>query len=227
LLNQSLRPWTTPQRKDDFISLHAAAREALTIGAAPLLTRDGADEADLVLLAGAPIARGSKPSAMMLMALDALQLRGIFSIAGDVTGIAAGLGAVAAINPDAAAQVVESDALVTWGTAFVPTISSRAGEGVALQLRVLQAHGGQFQAEVKTGSLELIPLPLDEKAQIEVRPARGVDLGVPLKGGVFKREVQGGAVGLIIDARGRPVPRLDNLERQRERVQEWMWEVGA
>ena len=87
--------------------------------------------------------------------------------------------------------------------------------------------GGELNVEVQAGSLEVIPLGVGEKAEIEIRPARGVDLGVPLTRGTFKREVRGGAIGLIVDARGRPLPFSDDVERQRERAQHWLWEMGA
>jgi MutL protein len=235
LLNQALRPWTTPTRPEDQLALNAAAREV--VGAfheTPVLRLSAAagsngqpHEADLVLLSGAPVARGSKPAALMLLALDALDVRGIFSIAADASGLAPALGALAAVNPEAAAQVVERDALVTLGTALVPTFSGHFNGGAALQGTIETQKGGTLQVQVAAGALELIPLGVGEKARVEIRPARGVDLHVPLKGGVFKREVEGGTAGFLIDARGRPLPFAPTLEQQRERAQKWLWEVGG
>ncbi|MGB8645319.1 MAG: glutamate mutase L [Anaerolineae bacterium] len=225
-LNQSLRPWTTPIRPEERIVLNAAAREAMALGIESQRSSRH-QEADLVLLSGAPIARGGKPSALLLMALDALDICGIFSIAADITGIVPALGALAAVNAEAAAQVLERDGLVTLGTVIVPNLSPYLAEGNVLQASVTTPKGGQIQVQVAPGSLELIPLGTGEKAQVEIRPARGVDLGVPLTKGVFRREIEGGIVGLVIDARGRPLPFTGTLDQQRERTQEWLWEVGA
>lgn len=235
LLNQAIHPYATPTRWHDLTALNAAGREVLA-----QLVRVWRDDpsltlmdSDLILLSGAPVARGSKPTALLLMLLDALDVRGIYSVAADTLGLAPGLGAVAAVNPEAAAQALESDCLVTWGTVFVPEIEARTGEPVVMNVSVEPARGGRLEAEVKLGSLELIPLGEGEKADVEIRGARGLhwDKTVStiggMKGNTFKREVQGGSVGLMIDARGRPLPKLENTERQREQVQAWMWEAGA
>jgi hypothetical protein len=229
LLNQSIRPWTTPAGAVELAALNAAGRYALSFSAqmwragnAPPLS-----EVDLLLLGGAPPARGGKPGATILMALDALGLSGIFSIAADTVGLAPALGALARINPQAAAQALESDCLSTLGTAFVPNIPARMTQGPAMKIQVEPARGGQLQAQVDVGSLELIPLGQGEKAQVEIRPQFGVNFGPAFRGGVFRREVQGGTVGLIVDARGRPLPLPESIERHRELVQEWLWEMGG
>lgn len=233
LLNQAIHPTATPTRWHDLTALNAAGRELLS-----RVTQVWQDDpsltlmdSDLILLSGAPIARGSKPSALLLMLLDALDVRGIFSVAADNVGLAPALGAVAVVNPEAAAQALESDCLVTWGTVFVPDIAPRTGKPVVLNVQVQPARGGRLEAEVKLGSLELIPLGEGERAEVVLRGARGVRWqavdGAGIKNNVFKREVQGGTAGLLIDARGRPLPVLENVERQREKIQEWMWEAGA
>jgi hypothetical protein len=229
LLNQAIHPTTVPTRWQDLTALNAAGREILAYSAR--VWQDEPDlnlrDSDLILLSGAPIARGSKPTALLLMLLDSLDAQGIFSVAADSAGLAPAMGAVAAINPEAAAQALENDCLVTWGTVFVPEVAARAGEPVAMTVRVEPARGGQLEADVKLGSLELIPLGEGEKANIEIRAERGVNFGAAVKGNVFKREVQGGTVGLMIDARGRPLPFSENPERQRDKMQQWMWEAGA
>lgn len=235
LLNQAIHPTATPTRWQDLTALNAAGRELL-LRAAQVWRDDPAltlMDSDLILLSGAPIARGSKPTALLLMLLDTLDVRGIFSIAADNMGLAPAMGALAVVNPEAAAQALERDCLVTWGTAFVPDIAPRAGEPVVLNVQVQPARGGRLDADVKLGSLELIPLGEGEKANVEIQGARGVSwsgsTGIPggIKGSVFRREVQGGTVGLLVDARGRPLPLPDHSDRQRDKVQEWMWEAGA
>jgi hypothetical protein len=245
LLNQAIRPTTTPTRWHDITALNAAGREILKYSAEvwqsdsrPLMgaSSNGPHaenslstlaDSELVMLTGAPLARGSKSTAILLMLLDALDVRGIFSVAADSVGLVPAMGAVAAINPEAAAQALENDCLVTWGTVFVPDVSGRPGESVALSVKVEPSRGGRLDAEVKLGTLELIPLGEGEKANVEIRAGRGVTWGKTMKGGVFKREVQGGTVGLMIDARGRPLPLSNDLDKQRERMQQWMWEAGA
>ncbi len=229
LLNQAVRPTATPTRWQDLTALNAAAREVL-MQAAEVWHDTSAltlHDSDLVLLSGAPLARGSKPTALLLMLLDALDVRGIFSVAADSCGLVPAMGALAAVNPEAAAQALENDCLVTWGTVFVPKVESRASNAIALNVKVEPARGGRLEADVKADSLELIPLGEGERANVELQMGRGVALGKASRAPLFKREVQGGTVGLMIDARGRPLRLSDNLERQRERIQQWMWEAGA
>lgn len=242
LLNQAVHPHVVPTRWQDLTTLNAAGREVLKHGAqiwaSEMLAPNGAtanryvsghafSDSDLILLSGAPVARGSKPTALLLMLLDALDVRGIFSVASDSVGLVPAMGAVAVVNPEAAAQALENDCLVTWGTVFVPDVVSRSGEPVVMNVKVEPSRGGKLEADVKLGSLELIPLGEGEKANVELHAGRGVEWGPGVKSNVFKREVQGGTVGLMIDARGRPLPLAENSERQREKMQQWMWEAGA
>lgn len=226
LLNQALRPWTTPVLPADRQTLNAAAREAITLDISRAF--DGElPEADLVLLGGAPLARGTGPNALVSLALDALPLRGVFSIAADTTGLAPALGAMAAVNPDAAAQVMEQDALLTLGTVWVPTLPALPGEAAGLQALVETPSGGRLDVQVAAGSLELVPLGLGQKARVRIPALPGVSSRLAIKRYVFDRELEGGAVGVIIDARGRPLPLGGALEQQRERAQRWLWEIGA
>lgn len=245
LLNQAVRPHVVPTHWQDLTALNAAGREVLkhsievwhkqtraldhsaTKSSGPSTVPNTFVDSDLILLSGAPVARGSKPTALLLMLLDALDVRGIFSVAADSAGLVPAMGAVAVVNPEAASQALENDCLVTWGTVFVPDVSARQGEPVVLNVQVEPSRGGKLEADVKLGSLELIPLGEGEKANVELRAGRGVTWGKSVRGNVFKREVQGGTVGLMIDARGRPLPVAENTERQREKMQQWMWEAGA
>jgi hypothetical protein len=226
LLNQALRPWTTPVLPEDHMTLNAAAREVLAVAAAQALN-GRTDAIDLVLVSGAVLARDGKLNALMALVLDGLELSGTFSVAADLSGLAPALGALAAVNPDAAAQVLERDGFVTLGTALVPAWTGHPGEGPALQARIETAVGGRLDVQIAAGSLELIPLGLGEKARVELRAPRGVNLGAPQKNGTLVREMEGGAVGLIIDARGRPLLFAENLDQQRVRAQRWLWDIGA
>lgn len=226
LLNQALRPWTTPMTAEDRLTLNAAAREVLALAAENAL-EDNAQAIDLVLLTGAPLVRGCKLNALMALVLDGLNLSGTFSVAADLSGLAPALGALAAVNPDAAAQVLQRDGFITLGTALVPRWSGRPGEAPSLRARIETEAGGRLDVQVTAGSLELVPMGLGEKARVELRGGRGVNLGAPLKKGALVREMEGGAVGLIIDARGRPLPFAENLEEQRLRAQRWLWDLGA
>ncbi len=85
---------------------------------------------------------------------------------------------------------------------------------------------GDMNVEIEHGTLELIPVPAGQKASLEVRPSQDVDIG-RTKGGTLKLEIEGGSLGLLIDARGRPIPLPPVLEKRRVKTQEWLWDVGG
>jgi len=86
--------------------------------------------------------------------------------------------------------------------------------------------GGDLGVQVAFGSLEVLPLSLGQMAEIELLPHGNVDVGRG-RGQRNKIQVPGGLVGLIIDARGRPLVPPSDPAKRRERVQRWLWDVGA
>ena len=81
--------------------------------------------------------------------------------------------------------------------------------------------------EVCYGDLEVLPLLPGQQAVLKLQPRRHFDVGFggPGKGG--KRRVNGGLVGLIIDARGRPLRLSREPERRQTQMQKWLWDVGG
>ena len=57
---------------------------------------------------------------------------------------------------------------------------------------------------MRFGEIKLLPLGPDEWAKVTIEPARGFDFGAG-PGKKITRKVRGGTVGLILDARGRPL----------------------
>jgi hypothetical protein len=47
------------------------------------------------------------------------------------------------------------------------------------------------------------------------------------KGQAGTTKIEGGLIGIIIDARGRPLPIAQDLEEQQERMQRWLWDMGS
>ena len=223
LLNRAAHPRTIPMTRDEMRLQHAAARVALMTAA----REDELDTRglDLILLTGGALAYNTNLGATALLALDALQPHGVFTLAADAFGLAPAFGALATVNPDAAATVLEHDGFVTLGTVIAPISNAREGQ-VALNVKLKPTVGGIMNLEVHHGSLEIVPLAPGEKASLEVRPAPGVDLG-PGRRGIFKAQVEGGALGLIIDARGRPIALPADAEKRRAKIQQWYWDIGG
>jgi hypothetical protein len=134
------------------------------------------------------------------------------------------LGAAAIVHPLSAVQTIENKALMSLGTVVVPTGAARPGE-VILALKMSYEGGGDLEVEVAAGTLEVLPLPPGQKATLRMQPRHGIDIGRVRK----SIPVEGGALGLIIDARGRPLARYlpSDPEARRDRIQQWLWDMGA
>jgi hypothetical protein len=223
LLNHSLHSAAIPATRDDARLMQAAARQAIAMAVSQDCIDTGA--ADLVLLTGGPLAHNTSYGSLALLALDALEPSGVFTLAVDNVGLAPAFGGLAPMNVQAAADVVERDAFTTLGTVIAPVSSNREGQ-VDIHVQVKPAGSGAIDLEVPHGSLEIVPLTPGQKAALEVRAAPGVHLG-SVGRSVFKADVEGGAIGLLIDARGRPIVFPSDPEKRREKIQQWLWDVGG
>jgi MutL protein len=227
--NHMLHPQSLPTSQRELHLFQAFAREAI------ILTRDatraenfGQFEADLILATGGVLAHAPKFGQATLMLLDALQPRGVTSLVLDRTMLISQLGAVATVAPVAAVQVNENDAVMhRLGTCVVPFGDLPQGQ-TAIRVGVEYSNGRQVTAEVMSGSIEIIPLKLNEQALLTLYPAPTVDVGLgPGERARAAEEIDGGLVGLIIDARGRPLSFPTNENERQARLLQWMQIIGA
>ena len=72
----------------------------------------------------------------------------------------------------------------------------------------------------------MIPLGVGERATLELHPTRRFDMGLGEPGRGVTAEAEGGMLGLIIDARGRPLELPAKGEGRRQLVGEWMKSMG-
>ena len=236
IANKQLRPTTIPQTRRELLLEQAIAREALRLTLAEArqgwLGRPSAPYPglspflDLIVGGGGVLAHVPHYGQAALILLDALQPVGVSSLALDVTAMSAPLGVTATIEPLAAAQVMERDGFLSLGTVVAPVGTARQGE-IALTLKITYDDGRALEMEVPYGSLEVLPLAAGHKATLELRPTRRFDIGLGARGKGATTELEGGAVGVIIDARGRPLSLPATREEQRAKIQEWLWGVGS
>lgn len=232
LMNKGVQPTTIPADRRQLLIEQAAAREALRLvmrqareawRASPDgLRRRLTPLLEPIIASGSTLAQTPRPGQAVLMLLDAIEPVGISTVLLDEYGVASALGAVAVTHPLAAVQALDAGAFSPLGTIVAPVGRARPGE-VVLRAKVTFQQGAELAMEVKYGSLEVLPLPAGEKAMLELRPRRGFRVG--RVGGAV--EVNGGAVGLVIDARGRPLHLPPTLDACRHLAQQWLWEMGA
>jgi hypothetical protein len=234
LFNKSLHPISVPQTWEDLLLEYGLAREIIrrvVAQARPGWPQGGRQllaqisQWDLIIGAGRTLAQVPHPGYAALLLIDALEPTGVSQIALDIGGIAATLGAVAAVHPLAAAEVVENDAFLNLGTVVAPWGRARRGE-VALRVKVCYQDGRVVQHEVTFGSIQMIPLEPGERATLELRPTRRFDVGLGEPGRGVTAEAEGGVLGLLIDARGRPLELPDDDADRRQLIQAWLESLG-
>ena len=133
------------------------------------------------------------------------------------------MGILAEHDPLAVVQILEKPVLDNLGWVIAPTGNIQADQKV-LTIEIGSQDSSGLEIEVMGGTLEVIPLPVMEKTEITLKPTRRVDIGFG-KGRGKTIKVQGGSVGLIIDARGRPLL-LDSDDSQAQ-IRRWLWDIGG
>jgi hypothetical protein len=179
----------------------------------------------LVVGGGAVLGHAPKPGLAALVLLDALQPCGLTRLMVDAYHVGPALGAAAIAHPMLVAQVHDSMPLLDLGTAVGLIGRARLGEP-ACSVKLAEDDGPESQAEVAFGSLAILPLAPGKTAKLTVRPRAGFNAGYGLGRG-RTLTVQGGILGVIVDARGRPVALPRAAEQRQDLVKQWMWKMGG
>jgi hypothetical protein len=113
------------------------------------------------------------------------------------------LGVLSTVHEQAATEVFVKDCLVPLGTCVAPKGTGKVGEH-CFSYRLLFPDERIVEDSISIGALRLLPLGSNQEAGIELTPARGFDFGA---GGGKKVTggAKGGVVGLLLDARCRPI----------------------
>jgi len=176
-----------------------------------------------IMIAGNAITK-TPPGQCMLMLLDGLQPTGVTTILLDQNSLVSALGASAEINPILAVQVLGSNTVQNLGTVIAPVGSARVAAPI-LQGQITYADGRESMFEVKFGTIEVLPLTLGEKATLKLQPLHRFDIGMgPGRGGTL--QVAGGTLGIVIDARGRPLPQPPDPAKRRGQFKQWLRILG-
>lgn len=234
LLNKTLQPHSLPETEEDLLIEQAIAREALRLVMAQV--RDGwsfqpglASEAlhwNLMIGAGSTLTKAPHPGYAVLTLLDGLEPWGVTNLVLDSAGLATMLGSLAMIQPVAAVEMAARYAFLNLGTVIAPAGHGQPGK-TALKLKINYANGQSTEAEIPFGSLQVMPLPAGQKATLEIRPAHYFDIGLGQPGRGALIDVEGGVMGVIVDARGRPLKLpVDELKRQTQ-LRQWLNQVGV
>ncbi|MEJ2411404.1 MAG: glutamate mutase L [Anaerolineales bacterium] len=229
IYNKSIYPASLPTEEDHLEIELALAKQALRLAVKdtiPSLEKQLDSSATLlpplepIVGSGRVLTNAPKRYQSLSVLLDGLQPTGVTTLALDQNGLLPGLGAVAEDNPLLTVQVIESSTFLNLGTVIAPIGITRPGTTI-LRIRILREDGRTVTREIKYGSLSILPVEMGEKVSLHLRPLHRFDVGMGGPGKAGKVNAVGGALGIIIDARGRPLQFYQDEEKNRKRNEIW------
>jgi len=234
LYQKSLYPGTLPATTDDHAIAHAVARQAMYLAVRSAqkdfpgsghASKDVMPPLDLIVAGGGAISEGLSLGQGLLLLLDAIQPVGIMPILIDQNNLLPLLGVTAVRNNYLPVQVIDSGAFIGLGTIVSVVASANYGEQI-LRVKMTYSDGTDARVDVKFGGLEILPLSSGQSARLSLQPLQRADVGFgPGRGGSIT--VTGGAMGVVIDARGRPLEFPSDPVRRRELIKKWYYTVGG
>jgi hypothetical protein len=235
LSQKSLYPSALPATRDEQAISQALARQTLYLAVRalqkdfPASVRSSRTELmpplDLILAGGGVISDGVSLGQSLLLLLDAIQPVGIMPILIDQNNLLPLLGVAGERNNYLPVQVIDSGAFIGLGTVISVIASANYGDQI-LRARLVYGDGTEARADVKFGGLEILPLSSGQTARLSLQPVSRADAGFgPGRSGTIP--VTGGAFGVVIDARGRPLILPSDPVRRRELIKKWYYTVGG
>ncbi|MCJ7492256.1 MAG: glutamate mutase L, partial [Dehalococcoidia bacterium] len=222
--NKMIRPTTIPQTLEALRVEQAIAREALrlafaqhkslAVGLKGVRQQRTIDQAfdqtlsgetvvdmmslDLIVGSGGVLSHAPRRQQAALMLVDAFQPEGVTRLAVDSIFMMPQLGVLASVHEKAAMDVFWRDCLIPLGTCIAPVGQGKPGA----ECVTVEWQGNDVA--VAFGEMVRLELPEGQRAELVMRPARGFDVGEG-PGKPVSADVTGGVVGVIVDARGRPL----------------------
>jgi hypothetical protein len=228
--NKIIFQGTVPVTQQDLYVEHALAREVLSRAMRQTLPSFPKDanrlevntlpSFDPIVVSGAVFTNAPSPAQSMLMILDALQPTGIQRILLDTNHLAPGLGAASSVAPALVSQLLlDPTVLLNLGFVISPISKARPGTSV-LRIRVKYQTGYESTVNVHQGNIQVIPIPVGQKARVYIDPLHRANIGYGPGNGT-SIQIVGGYFGLVVDARGRPLELPKKLDVRRNLLLKW------
>jgi uncharacterized protein (TIGR01319 family) len=248
--NKMIRPTTIPQTLDELQIEHAISREALRLalihhkslatglkGIQQERTISDVFEqqtsgrtlidmltVNLIVGSGGILSHAPRRIQSMLMMVDAYEPLGCTMLSVDSIFMMPHLGVLSTINEQAATDVFVRDCMIYLGTCIAPIGQGKEGD-LCADYEIAFPDGRLVKDQLAFGELRLFALEHGMKANITLRPAKSVNIGTGA-GAAMTREVMGGAVGLLLDGRGRPLQLPAEQSVRVAALKKWFNAVG-
>jgi uncharacterized protein (TIGR01319 family) len=243
--NKMIRPTTVPQTLEELMIEQAISREALRLAfeqhkllavglkgvqqertisdtfeqAESGLTLVDMMRLDILVGSGGVLSHAPRRVQAALMLIDGFRPEGVTQLAVDSIFMMPQLGVLAQVHPKAALEVFHKDCMIRLGTCIAPVGIAKEGSP-CVHVKIDMPDGKSEERSLNFGQMTLMQAEAGQRVKATIKPARGFDVGLG-KGKEVHTEINAGVVGIIIDARGRPL-RLPAVRDERVRkLKEW------
>jgi hypothetical protein len=235
LCHKAIYPDSVPATLDDMAIEQALARQVIRLAISSISKdfpatvkkpyRGGLPYFEPILVGGTAITNAPTTGQGLLMLLDSIQPTGTTTIILDNNHMLPGIGVAADHNPVLPVQILESGAFLGLANVVSPVSSNRNGTPI-LNGRLVTSDGNETKFEVKQGTLDVSPLPIGQSGRLILEPLHHTDVGFG-PGRAGEVQVSGTLIGVVIDARGRPLQLSRENGRRREMIKKWIWTLGG
>lgn len=237
LRNKMIRPTTIPQTLEDLQIEQAVAREALRLAfvhhkslaralkgvqsqrmMGDIVQEESGDtivdmmSLNMIIGSGGVLSHAPRRAQAAYMMLDAYEPQGVTELAVDSIFMMPQLGVLSSVCKEAANEVLMRDCLIRLATVAAPVGAAKEGEVVCTAEMDGKTH------EARRG--DIVVVPVNKAMEVVLTPSRKTDLGEG-RGKACKIAIEPCEVGLVIDARMRPLVLAENDEKRIENLRRW------
>ena len=219
--NKLLRPQTIPLSLRELYIEHAFLRA----GIRAMITRANPEwelspmTVSRLVMGGAALTKTGHPAYDALLVLDALQPVGVVELLQDPFALIPAMGAIAPYAPDAVVQLLDNDNLPTLGTAIIPTGNIRK-DRTAIHITIIE-EGQRLRYSVDGGHIFVYPVQIGQTIEVRLRCSGGITINGKRR---LRIKIEGSAMGLMIDARPRPL-QLGDVANRAVIMPKWVHEA--
>ncbi len=181
---------------------------------------------DPIIASGSVLTRVSTPGQALFLLLNGLQPWGVTNMLLDRNHILALLGLIGEKDPLLAVQVLESGVFENLAPVISPVSDALQGETI-LTVRVTTASGEDYVLDIVQGTLRRLLIPVGTSVELRFMPKLHTNIGLGDRDGGGRINVIAGILGVVIDARGRPLKLADQDGVRVEQLRKWLWSLGG
>lgn len=235
LQNKRLLPDFIPLTVDDMAVEQAFIRARIMTALTELAARDAGfsyqaergliEPYEPIILLGEGLCQCRHVGQTMMAALDGFQPHGVTTFVLDQAQLTPALGALAEVEPMVAVQVIDSGIYKNLGTTATVDSPEKSGRKV-LEVEVDESQPERRRLTLRKGELKRLETLSEDKTRLYLSPTANSDVGMGLRGLGGWLAVSNSEVGIVIDARGRPVELESDADARMAQIAEWSWELS-